>query len=167
MKDKNLFVCAYNVRRGSGTPQSATWGKKQFVDVFRYTAPGPDGYGYYDMPKFIQITTDINNENILKIVPFQPRDLTDADRLLLTGPKNTTNYFPPGDMYSEHDGYGGKTIRSRVKVPAPKKSKYTPTSRKVLKNINGVTRERKVWMNKDMKEFVRVKVDGKFVYKKV
>ena len=73
MKDKNLFVCAYNVRRGSGTPQSATWGKKQFVDVFRYTAPGPNGYGYYGMPKFIQIITDIKNENILKFVPVQPR----------------------------------------------------------------------------------------------
>ena len=79
---------------------------------------------------------------------------------------NPVNYFPQGDMYRANEGYGGKANRSRVKVPAPKKSKYTPTSRVVVKSINGITRARKVWLNKDEKEYVRVNEEGKFIYKR-
>ena len=47
-----------------------------------------------------------------------------------------------------------------------KSSAYTPTSRTILKKVNGVTRTRKVWVKNNV-EYVRVKVNGEFKFKKV
>ena len=58
-------------------------------------------------------------------------------------------------------------IQSGGRIASPKSVKYSPTSRTILKTINGVSRERKVWLNKEKKEFVRVTVNGKLVFKKV
>ena len=47
-----------------------------------------------------------------------------------------------------------------------KPSQYKKTSRKVTKSINGVSRERNVWVNnKNNKDYVKVKLDGKFTFK--
>ena len=53
------------------------------------------------------------------------------------------------------------------RIASTKSVKYSPTSRTILKTINGVSRKRKVWLNKENKEFVRVTVNGKRVFKKV
>jgi len=55
---------------------------------------------------------------------------------------------------------GGKKNRPSI-------LKYTPTSRTVYKDINGFNRKRKVWMNKNGKEYVRVKVKGTYVFKNI
>ena len=56
---------------------------------------------------------------------------------------------------------GGKTTR------IVSKSKFKCTSRKVTLKIYGKTKERSIWIDKKGKEYVKVKKEGQYVYKKV
>ena len=72
-----------------------------------------------------------------------------------------------GRSQSQSQSQSKSRIQSGGRIASPKSVKYSPTSRTILKTINGVSRERKVWLNKEKKEFVRVTVNGKLVFKKV
>ncbi len=43
---------------------------------------------------------------------------------------------------------------------------HTPTTKQLVKTFNGVTRARKVWTLKN-KEYIKVRVDGKYIFKKI
>ena len=46
-------------------------------------------------------------------------------------------------------------------------TQYSPTSGIVLMSVSGIARKRKVWVNKNKKEFVRIKKEGLYIFIKV
>lgn len=64
-------------------------------------------------------------------------------------------------FYHDFDNFNQQGGKSR------KSLKYEATSKYIVNTIKGVTRKRKIWVNKRGTEFVRIKIDGKYTFKRI
>jgi hypothetical protein len=115
----------------------------------------------------------VSKENDIYITELQnaPIPLSQRNRII-ANPITTAMIEPLPLTYSSTV----KALNAILAAPAPAlvdggKSKpypkYTPTSKTVSKQINGITKQRKIWENSRGIEFFRIKINNKYVFKRV
>lgn len=110
---------------------------------------------------FIFLGLDDNHQYVFK-------DINDGNgKIYFMGKRKWVHLHGYMELSSDSVGGGKKRTNKKISKSSKKAPQYTQTSRTVQKKINGITRQRKVWTNKNNKEFVRIKVDSIYVFKKV